>query len=174
VRIFATVGLEAFAFDRFVDAIDSGVETGALPTDTFIQYGSSSRVPRFAEGAAYLDYPQMCERIERADVVVTHAGVGTFLHCVRAGKVPVIVPRRHGLHEHVDDHQSEFSTAVAETGMAIVVDPGGALRGPALGAAIARHVLPASELAAPRLFGETKALIDYVGRFLRNAEDGRG
>ena len=40
-----------------------------------------------------------------ARVVVAHAGIGTILSAKRYGKPLVILPRRHALGEHRNDHQ---------------------------------------------------------------------
>lgn len=162
-----TVGLEAFAFDRLVGAMDEAVAAGLLPADTFIQYGSSTRRLRFIGGADYLDYPQMCEHVRNADVIVTHAGVGTFLLCHDAGKVPVILPRWRRLGEHVDDHQVEFSHAVADLGLAVVADPAGNLRGRELAAAIVAQVHAASAgLSSAIGNAGAPSLAAHVGRLL--------
>lgn len=121
MNIFVTVGLEVFPFDRLVGTIDDAVASGDLAEDVFIQYGRAKHPPVSAKGAAYLDHEEMIDSIARADVVVAHAGVGTFLHCHEAGKVPVLFPRRHGLGEHVDDHQATFSDEIEKLGMAVVV-----------------------------------------------------
>jgi UDP-N-acetylglucosamine transferase subunit ALG13 len=54
--------------------------------------------------------------LELADIVVSHAGVGTILCAIRAGHTPVIIPRlkRHG--EAVDDHQADLAAALANHG----------------------------------------------------------
>lgn len=38
-------------------------------------------------------------------MIVAHAGIGTILSAKRWGKPLVILPRRHGLGEHRNDHQ---------------------------------------------------------------------
>ncbi|WP_380165767.1 glycosyltransferase [Jannaschia sp. R86511] len=58
--------------------------------------------------------------IARADVVVSHAGVGTFVRCLEAGKVPVLVPRRAEHGEHIDDHQLQIAGVAASRGLAVV------------------------------------------------------
>ena len=58
--------------------------------------------------------------IDRADVVVSHAGVGTFLRCLQAGSVPVLVPRRARFGEHVDDHQEQIATVADARGLALM------------------------------------------------------
>ena len=47
--------------------------------------------------------------IGAADVVVGHAGVGSSLTSLIAGKFPVLVPRRASAGEIVDDHQELFA-----------------------------------------------------------------
>ena len=56
----------------------------------------------------------MLECFRSADKVVTHAGVGSILCADREGHVPLVVPRRHDLGEHVDDHQLELARALAD------------------------------------------------------------
>lgn len=58
--------------------------------------------------------------IGRADVVVSHAGVGTFVRCLEQGKAPVLVPRRASRGEHVDDHQLQIAGVAAQRGLAVV------------------------------------------------------
>jgi UDP-N-acetylglucosamine transferase subunit ALG13 len=57
--------------------------------------------------------------IEDADAVVTHAGVGSALTTLKAGKMPVYLPRRRSHREHVDDHQVELARELHGRGLAI-------------------------------------------------------
>ena len=57
-----------------------------------------------------------------ADVIVGHAGCGTTLDALAAGRVPVLVPRRAARGEHADDHQAQLAQHVAERGLAIVAE----------------------------------------------------
>ena len=62
------------------------------------------------------------EAMREADVVVAHAGVGAALAAFEAGKCPVLVPRRHALGEHVDDHQTQIATELGDRGLAVSVE----------------------------------------------------
>jgi UDP-N-acetylglucosamine--N-acetylmuramyl-(pentapeptide) pyrophosphoryl-undecaprenol N-acetylglucosamine transferase len=53
------------------------------------------------------------------DAVVGHAGTGTALAAMAAGKVPVLVPRRRAFAEAVDDHQALLGAALARRGLAL-------------------------------------------------------
>ena len=43
-------------------------------------------------------------------------------HAVRAGKVPVVMPRRYKYGEHVDDHQLEFARQLSQTDLVVVAE----------------------------------------------------
>ena len=73
----------------------------------------------------------MLRYINEADVVVCHAGVGTVLCTLRAGRTPVVLPRLKALGETVDDHQLEFTSALVDIGAVVRLDVGTSLAGPA-------------------------------------------
>jgi UDP-N-acetylglucosamine transferase subunit ALG13 len=58
--------------------------------------------------------------IVRADVVVAHAGCGSAMTALRAGKLPLLVPRRAAYGENVDDHQVQLGAELARRGLAVV------------------------------------------------------
>jgi UDP-N-acetylglucosamine transferase subunit ALG13 len=69
-----------------------------------------------------MDAAQFEELARSADVVVTHAGVGTLLQLLEWGVHPVVVIRRAARGEHVDDHQEQIGQLLREAGLAIVVE----------------------------------------------------
>ncbi len=64
----------------------------------------------------------LTEAMREADVVVSHAGVGTALAAFEVGKCPLLVPRRLSLGEHVDDHQTQIASELASRGLSVSVD----------------------------------------------------
>ena len=53
---------------------------------------------------------------------MTHAGSGSILTSLHHGKVPIVMPRRVALHEHVDDHQVELAERMAELGNCLLAE----------------------------------------------------
>jgi SAM-dependent methyltransferase/UDP-N-acetylglucosamine transferase subunit ALG13 len=100
--IVVTVGMGPWPFDRLLKAI------GPLCRDhqVFAQTGASRLTPP-CDHEPFVPYPQLLERIQAADVVVTHAG-NTVRLVQRLGKVPVVVARTAALGEMADDHQVEY------------------------------------------------------------------
>ena len=84
---------------------------------------------------------------EQADVVVAHAGVGSAIMAMQAGKCPILVPRERAHREHVDDHQHEIASTLARAGLALTCDPPG-LDGDVLAEAARRRVVQ-NEHASP-------------------------
>ena len=127
--ILVTVGTEKFPFDRLVKTIDKARGEGRILKKVFIQKGNSTYIPKWAEYVDFLDYEQMIELVKEADIIVSHAGVGSLLLCWELEKIPIIFPRRADFGEHLDDHQMELAKAMDRLSKAIVAyDEKGLLR----------------------------------------------
>jgi UDP-N-acetylglucosamine--N-acetylmuramyl-(pentapeptide) pyrophosphoryl-undecaprenol N-acetylglucosamine transferase len=61
----------------------------------------------------------LTDAMRDADVVVSHAGVGTALAALEVGKCPLLVPRRASQAEHVDDHQTQIASELDSRGLAV-------------------------------------------------------
>lgn len=114
--IFVTVGTHQQPFERLLDAL------GSLPGEELVvQYGPGSPPPGAAHAEAYMPFERMLANFRRARKVITHAGVGSILCATREGHLPLVVPRRHDLGEHVDEHQAELTRALEARGAVIAV-----------------------------------------------------
>ncbi len=115
--IFATVGSTQIRFDRFTEALAS------LPAEQLlVQHGPMAPPAGAARAVPYMQFPEVVETMERADTVVCHAGAGSILCALRVGHTPVVIPRLKQFDETVDDHQVEFSRALAAEGKVIAVE----------------------------------------------------
>jgi UDP-N-acetylglucosamine--N-acetylmuramyl-(pentapeptide) pyrophosphoryl-undecaprenol N-acetylglucosamine transferase len=67
-----------------------------------------------------LPAPELQRAIEQADVVIAHAGCGSSVGVLEAGKMPILVPRLRAHGENVDDHQTLIAAELAKRGLAVV------------------------------------------------------
>jgi UDP-N-acetylglucosamine--N-acetylmuramyl-(pentapeptide) pyrophosphoryl-undecaprenol N-acetylglucosamine transferase len=121
LRIFVTLGtIRGYRFDSVVDAL---LKTGLANDQTVWQLGDTHRADALP-GAVheYLPPARFAYEAAAADVVITHAGVGTLLELLRTGIFPIQAIRRATRGEHVDDHQLEIAELVNRTGIGIAVD----------------------------------------------------
>jgi UDP-N-acetylglucosamine transferase subunit ALG13 len=112
--VLVVVGTDHHPFDRVVGWADEWAASHA-GIRVVVQYGTS-RPPVTAEGHDLLPVGDLMALMTEAAAVVCHGGPGTIMGAREAGHVPIVVPRRSELGEHVDDHQVRFATRVAAAG----------------------------------------------------------
>jgi UDP-N-acetylglucosamine transferase subunit ALG13 len=112
--LFVTVGTDHHPFDRLVTWADNWAR-GHPEAGVTVQFGYGT-APAIAQGLASLPSAAVRPWMAAADVVITQGGPGGIIDARAVGRLPIVVPRRHDLGEHVDNHQVAFATHLAETG----------------------------------------------------------
>lgn len=115
-NVLVTVGTDHHPFDRLVRWTNDWL--AAHPEQVpgfFVQSGAASVSP-ICPGAAFLDVVQLDATLDGADIVVCHGGPGSIAAAWARGLLPIAVPRKPELGEHVDDHQVTFCRKLAELG----------------------------------------------------------
>lgn len=121
VSIVVSVGTDHHPFDRLVDWVERWMTESAVEVDLFVQHGSS-RAPRRGEGVDMMSHDEMLDRYRAADIVITQVGPGSILDAASAGKLPIVVPRRPDLGEHVDGHQIVFGRFMSQRHEALLAE----------------------------------------------------
>lgn len=118
-RVVVALGSQSYPFDRLVTRL---VE--ALPTGVEVLWQTGATDPRIhgIDGHRYVAADDLETAMADADVVVTHAGVGSALSALSAGRHPVLIPRRVSRGEHVDDHQEQIAVELHRRGLAATCD----------------------------------------------------
>jgi beta-1,4-N-acetylglucosaminyltransferase len=117
-RVFVTAGTDHHRFDRLIDMVEtwaSARRSAGKPVRVFFQCGTS-HPPVGYESVDYLPYAEMISMMRSAMAVVSHGGPATIMDSRAAGRVPIVVPRRHELDEHADNHQVHFTALLHERG----------------------------------------------------------
>ncbi|MFF2371004.1 glycosyltransferase [Agromyces sp. NPDC058110] len=143
-RAVVTVGGNGeYGFRRLIESA-----ARALPDDAEVlwQTGSTDVSGLAIDARPAVPSAELSAELERADVVIGHAGTGTALAALAAGKVPVLAARSVGHGEHVDGHQDDLAAFLAERGLAIV-RPADAITADDLLEASRRRVIRRDDLA---------------------------
>lgn len=104
--IFVTVGTHEQPFRRLVEYMDNWAKDH--DEEVFIQFGYTDFQAKYAKMQKFLTREEMAQRISDARIVVTHGGPACYSEVLRAGKIPVVVPRSKKFGEQYDDHQIEI------------------------------------------------------------------
>jgi len=105
--IFLTIGTHE-PFDRLVKAVDDWIIDKGQGHEVVAQVlspASDAYIPKNFEMTPHLSPRDYEELILQADLIVSHAGMGSILTAFTHGKPIVIMPRRGHLRETRNDHQ---------------------------------------------------------------------
>lgn len=119
-RVVVTVGTMEFSFRRLLTRVKALLDPGAT---VLWQTGASDISGLGIDASPFLSARALAAAIGEADLVIAHAGVGSALMALDAGRRPVLVPRARDAGEHVDDHQLLIAEELARRGLAVTATP---------------------------------------------------
>lgn len=112
--VFATVGTHHDGFPRMLRALET-----VVADELIVQHGHGTPPSNATLARPAMPFAEMLQHFQEADIVITHAGVGSILLSLHHGHVPIVVPRQHRLGEHVDDHQVEMARVLAARNLVV-------------------------------------------------------
>ncbi|GIL37161.1 hypothetical protein PDTK01_32360 [Phycicoccus sp. DTK01] len=112
--------MRTYGFRRAVERLDALLPRVCAPdVEVLWQTGATDVTGLGIAGRDRVPAPELRQAVREADLVVAHAGVGSALVALDAGRVPVLLPRRASHGEHVDDHQQLIGRHLDERGIAL-------------------------------------------------------
>lgn len=113
--VLVTVGTQKQSFDRLFNLIRNSKEL--KKEELVVQRGytkcnNSKRIKAFD----FIPLDQMEDYISKADLLISHGGVGTIFSAIKKGKKVIAVPRLAKYGEHINDHQIEICEALEKEG----------------------------------------------------------
>lgn len=120
--IFVTVGSRNYPFDRLFRKLDELYATSVLTDKMFAQIGTSKYQPQHYEYKDFISQEEFLQKIEEADIVVTHGASGSIMKALNAGKKVIAVTRLEKYGEHINDHQIQNNEAFSSNGYVLMAD----------------------------------------------------
>jgi UDP-N-acetylglucosamine transferase subunit ALG13 len=120
-KAVVTLGtMPGWGFRRMVEAVRC-----VLPpdVDTLWQTGATDVSELGLKTYEAVSATELESAVRDADVVISHAGVGSALVALESGKCPILIPRSAAHGEHVDDHQHQIATDLSNRGLALARSP---------------------------------------------------
>ena len=122
VLIFVTVGSRNYPFDRLFQKLDHLYEDGYLTEEMFAQVGTSTYSPKHYAFKDYISQEEFANKINEANIVVSHGASGSIMKALNAGKKVIAVTRLEKYGEHINDHQIQNNEAFSSNGYVIMAD----------------------------------------------------
>jgi UDP-N-acetylglucosamine transferase subunit ALG13 len=121
--IFVTVGTQ-LPFDRLVQVVDAWAGRAGR-RDVFAQIGPSRLRPAHLRWSRFLPAAEFRGLVERAELVIAHAGMGCILTALELARPILVMPRHAGLGEQRNDHQIATARRLGARGLVgVALDEG--------------------------------------------------
>jgi UDP-N-acetylglucosamine--N-acetylmuramyl-(pentapeptide) pyrophosphoryl-undecaprenol N-acetylglucosamine transferase len=131
IRVVVTVGTAAeYPFARLISHLvpllgpDGSLATATgRAVEVLWQTGCTPVEGLPITAVPFLGARELGAALAAAHLVISHAGTGSALAALGAGRFPVLVTRRAALGEAGDDHQGELADELARRGLAVRREP---------------------------------------------------
>ena len=120
--IFVTVGSRNYPFDRLFRKLDGLYEEGIITEEMFAQTGTSTYKPKHYEYKDFISPDEFIEKVNEADIIVTHGASGSIMKALNAGKKVIAVTRLEKYGEHINDHQIQNNEAFGSNNFVLMAD----------------------------------------------------
>lgn len=114
--IFVTVGTQDKSFIRLIKAVEKSVELGEITDEVVVQAGATEYKSNIIKILNYVPFEEFNTLLTKADIIITHGGVGSILNAVKLGKKVIAVPRLKKYDEHINDHQLQVIEKMTKDG----------------------------------------------------------
>jgi UDP-N-acetylglucosamine transferase subunit ALG13 len=114
--ILVTLGTQDKSFKRLLDAIQRQVDKGNIKDKIVVQAGCTKYDSNDMEIFDLIPTEEFKALTKKADLIITHGGVGSIMDGIKNNKVIIAAPRLKKYNEHVNDHQLQIIDTFADMG----------------------------------------------------------
>ena len=106
--ILVTLGTQDKSFERLLKAIDKEIKKGNIKDKVLVQAGYTKYKSENMEIFESVSSDKLEELMTKADLIITHGGVGSILTALKHHKKVIVAPRLSKYNEHTNDHQKQI------------------------------------------------------------------
>ena len=121
--ILVLLGTQNNSFTRLLEAVQENIDKKIINDEVVVQAGFTKFESKDMKIFKLIDKKKLSKLQDKADLIITHGGVGSIISSLEKGKKVIVVPRLKKYNEHVNDHQVDFCKEVEKRmGTIIVVE----------------------------------------------------
>ena len=117
--IFVILGTQEVQFDRMLQMVDNLIEECGIEEEVVAQVGHTKYQPKHFSSIPFMDESKFQEYVQKASVIITHAGSGALFNAIKWGKKTITIARLKKFNEMPDDHQTELAKKLSLDGYII-------------------------------------------------------
>ena len=106
--ILVLIGTSDKKFTRLLKAIDKQIEDKRITDKVIVQQGHNNYKTKNMEMFDFLSKDELNELVKKADIIVTHGGVGSIIGALENKKIVIAAARKKEYGEAASDHQEQI------------------------------------------------------------------
>lgn len=117
--ILVLLGTQNYSFRRLLEEIQKCIDKGLISQEVIVQSGGTKFTSSQMKLFSLIGQENLKEMISKADLIITHGGVGSIVSSVKLHKKVIAVPRLEKYGEVSNDHQIQIIETFANEGFII-------------------------------------------------------
>ena len=120
--ILVTLGTQDKSFHRLLEELDKLIADKIIKDKVIVQAGHTKYESNNMEIIDFIPIEDFNDLIKKADVLITHGGVGSIMTGLKNNKKVIAVPRLKEYKEHTNNHQLQIIKNFDDNGYIIGID----------------------------------------------------
>ena len=114
--ILVTLGTQDKDFSRLLKAVETEIKKGNIQDEVIVQAGYTKYSSDVMDVFDFISSSELEELVKKADVVITHGGVGSIITALKYQKKIIAAARLKKFKEHTNDHQIQIIKKFVDDG----------------------------------------------------------
>lgn len=106
--ILVLLGTQHNEFTRLLKEVENAITKGIIKEEVVVQAGFTKFKTDKMKVFDMIPKEELNNLIDKANLIITHGGVGSIIIALKKGKKVIAVPRLSRFSEHVNDHQKQI------------------------------------------------------------------
>lgn len=120
--ILVTLGTQDKSFTRLLKTVEKEIQNKSIKEKVIVQSGYTKFKSKNMEIFDYCDPKELDKLMKKANVIITHGGVGSILGALKYNKPVIAAARLSQYKEHNNNHQEQIIKEFAKEGYLIELD----------------------------------------------------
>ncbi|MFA5408306.1 MAG: PssE/Cps14G family polysaccharide biosynthesis glycosyltransferase [Bacilli bacterium] len=155
--ILILLGTQDKPFTRLLDAVQKQIDKGKIKDKIIVQAGCTKYNSKDMEIFDLIPVDEFKNLVKKADLIITHGGVGSIMEGINNGKHIIAAPRLKKYNEHVNDHQIQIIDEFTKLGYILPLKDFNKLD---------KLILKASKMKPKKFESNTNHMISIIEKYI--------
>lgn len=157
--VLVLLGTQNNSFFRLLDQVKNCINIGLIKEEVIVQAGYTSYNSNKMKILDFVSDTKLKDLINKADLIITHGGVGSIINSIKSNKKVIAVARLKKYNEHVNNHQLQIVKSFNDKGYIIGLED----------ACLLKAALENIDSFVPTKYvSNTKKILDIVSNYIDN------